>query len=119
MVITEQLRACIGLFRNHGPKSSSANKRQTVTEDGGWSELCVPLLVCSIMLWSIYSEHRLLCVLGPYVNTLALSGDIEVNPGPTMEEQFQSLLATINKNCADMNANIDKRLLADTQRPGS
>ncbi len=103
MVDIVQWRVAIGLFSSRGPKSKvdvfSPDSKQNY-----WSDLSARLFVCAFVLWGVYLEHRVLCLLT--FNKLNLAGDVELNPGPSIEEQFASLNSKLDKNFGKLDCDI-------------
>ena len=63
-----------------------------------FEDLCKRLLVCAVILWVTTIVNRILTVLQqPHINILVQCGDVELNPGPTIEAQ----LTDLNKNIED------------------
>ena len=113
MISAQQWRVSIGLFGG-GRGRKKENVFFFLHEDGPCTrqlkDLCARLFVWAIVLWIIYFDHYVtlmyiksdttfheyLCTnfapQQPYVNTLLLCGDVELNPGPPSIEEQLSLM---------------------------
>ena len=68
-----------------------------------WTVLNRRLLLCVIISWTLAT----FCTTSqPYVNTLLMANDVELNPGPTLEEQLSALSISINEQFADLRGTI-------------
>ena len=110
MIGLTQWRLTIGRFSGgRGLKVRLASDPYSGSTHLFFEDLCKRLLVCAIILWVTTIVNRILTVLQqPHINTLVQSGDVELNPGPTIEAQ----LTDLNKNIEDKFENM-KYLVSD------
>ena len=97
MIDAEQWRCAIGVFyfSNRKPKCAKVKTTTTTTTQNKdyLSDLCGRLFVIAIALWTINLEYQCSNYFTTDTNPkcLMLSGDVESNPGPTIEEHFQQM----------------------------
>ncbi|KAK3765071.1 hypothetical protein RRG08_028494 [Elysia crispata] len=99
MIGLTQWRLATGRFSGlRGLKVRRASDPYSGSTHLFFEDLCKRLLVCAIILWVTTIVNRILTVLQqPHINTLVQCGDVELNPGPTIEAQ----LTDLNKNIED------------------
>ena len=106
MISTDQWRKAIGCYS--APKSKHTNDISDFDFDGERPEnikrLNKHLFILAMCLWTVAGSVYL--IYQPNVNTAALCGDIELNPGPSIEEQFASLTEFVGSRFDEINNNI-------------
>ena len=106
MISTDQWRKAIGCYS--APKSKHANDISDFDFDGERTDniksLNKHLFIFAMCLWTVAGSVYLM--YQPNVNTAALCGDIELNPGPSIEEQFASLTEFVGSRFDEINNNI-------------
>ena len=100
MIDVGQWRCAIGvfMFASRKPKCvRTKTKTNTSQNKEDLTDLCGRLFVLSITFWIINIEYQ--CIhyftMDTNPNCLILAGDVETNPGPTVEEQIQHLQQTM------------------------
>ena len=99
MIGLTQWRLTIGRFSGgRGLKVRRASDPYSGSTHLFFEDLCNRLLVCAVILWVTTIVNRILTFLQqPHINILVQCGDVELNPGPTIEAQ----LTDLNKNIED------------------
>ncbi|KAK3764260.1 hypothetical protein RRG08_033342 [Elysia crispata] len=101
MIGLTQWRLTIGRFSGgRGLKVRRASDPYSGSTHLFFEDLCKRLLLCAVILWVTTIVNRILTVLQqPHIIILVQCGDVELNPGPTIELEAQ--LTDLNKNIED------------------
>ena len=130
MIDVGQWRCAIGvfMFSNRKPKCGKSKTKSTQNKED-LTDLCGQLFVLAIIFWAINLEYQCINYFSTNTNPncLMLSGDVESNPGPTMEERVQEMqqsLAThmqmsfqkLSEQIEEQHQRITRQLTEQSQR---
>ena len=108
MIGTVEWRCVIGLFVHRKPKQKNQSKQKEASTKQDLSDLCGRLFVLALTFWLFNFELKVLCsVMDPQWNSLILAGDVESNPGPSVEDQLITLTKAVTDNFRDMKLSMD------------
>ena len=126
MIDVGQWRCAIGvfMFSNRKPKCGKSKTKSTQNKED-LTDLCGQLFVLAIIFWAINLEYQCINYFSTNTNPncLMLSGDVESNPGPTMEEHVQSLATQmqmsfqkLSEQMEEQSQRITRQLTEQSQR---
>jgi len=112
MIDVGQWRCAIGvfMFSNRKPKCGKSKTKSTQNKED-LTDLCGQLFVLAIIFWAINLEYQCINYFSTNTNPncLMLSGDVESNPGPTMEEHVQSLATQMQMSFQKLSEQMEEQ----------
>ena len=117
MICVEQWRRAIGLFSGHS-RGRSIVEQSTDNNDnetkGPWTNfncrlsVCALACLCAFLFWCVTPKATVTVTMytQPLVNKLALAGDVETNPGPTIEEQLSAMNCLLTSKFKELGADM-------------
>ena len=112
MIDVGQWRCAIGvfMFSSRKPKCDrTKTKTNTPQNKEDLTDLCGRLFVLAITFWAFNLEYQCIhyLTMDTNPNCLILAGDVESNPGPSVEDQLITLTKAVTDNFRDMKLSMD------------